>query len=213
MGVRRWDSEKKRWTGLRAGARAGSKKNEDRLSWHKPIYAMADGTVIRCGNSYPDNPEARSLTDAEVQALRDAGKWHGGGNHFLIHHGDELVLYAYMQEGSVNDRLCRPGTPVRKGDRLGRVGNSGSSSGPHLHIHALGTRGHTSQQLIATDDLKDLNLPYRPLPFHGIQALKLADLDPDVFADNPWAKVNGRGLYWERIAVWPGLTTPGIPPD
>ena len=56
-----------------------------------------------------------------------------GGNHVLLKIGDGASLfYAHMQPGSVRVRV---GDRVRKGQVIGRVGNSGQADAPHLHIH------------------------------------------------------------------------------
>lgn len=59
---------------------------------------------------------------------------HLAGNHVVIACEGALVLLAHLREGSV---AVRPGEEVRYGDPLGRVGNSGNTSEPHLHIHAV----------------------------------------------------------------------------
>ena len=46
--------------------------------------------------------------------------------------GGSYVLYAHMQPGSVT---VKPGDIVTRGEILGRVGNSGNSQAPHLHLH------------------------------------------------------------------------------
>jgi murein DD-endopeptidase MepM/ murein hydrolase activator NlpD len=49
----------------------------------------------------------------------------------LWHGADLYTLYFHM------DRLdVRPGTKVHQGDRLGIVGSTGRSTGPHLHWSA-----------------------------------------------------------------------------
>jgi hypothetical protein len=138
----------------------------------------------------------------------------GGGNSFLLLHGDELVLYAHMREGSIPDHLARPGVTVKAGQLLGRVGNSGSSSGPHLHIHAIQAPfGMSVQDMITADATGSLppGLSYRPLPFHNAQAMQLSKVTPGLLVDNPFSVLDDEGLYFEAMAVWPGLTTPGIP--
>ena len=44
----------------------------------------------------------------------------------------EYAVVAHMQKGSVRVRI---GDRVRAGALLGRTGNSGNSSEPHLHFH------------------------------------------------------------------------------
>lgn len=55
------------------------------------------------------------------------------GNAVIISHfnGKYFSLYAHMKPGSIKVKL---GQEVDKGDVLGLVGNTGNSSGPHLHF-------------------------------------------------------------------------------
>lgn len=70
------------------------------------IYASEGGTVIQAG-------------------------WNGGyGNSIMIDHGNGLVtLYGHCS--SLNVSL---GSKVRKGQKIGSVGSTGNSTGPHLHF-------------------------------------------------------------------------------
>jgi murein DD-endopeptidase MepM/ murein hydrolase activator NlpD len=62
------------------------------------------------------------------------------GNHVVLRLATgERLLLAHLRRGSVR---VRPGQRVRAGAPLGRVGNSGNSSEPHMHLHAQ-TRGGT----------------------------------------------------------------------
>jgi hypothetical protein len=65
---------------------------------------------------------------------------HMAGNHVLIKCGHAWILLGHMQRGSV--RVARD-QQVATGDLLGRVGNTGNTNEPHLHIHAQtpGTSG------------------------------------------------------------------------
>ena len=53
--VRRWDG--KQWTSRKAGA--SGNRNENSLIWGLPVYAMADGWILRCGRSQADNVPGR----------------------------------------------------------------------------------------------------------------------------------------------------------
>lgn len=70
-----------------------------------PVYATGDGTVT-------------------------AADWHSGyGNRIDINHGfGYTTRYAHLSKISV-----RPGQTVRRGDLIGLSGNTGKSTGPHVH--------------------------------------------------------------------------------
>lgn len=55
----------------------------------------------------------------------------GFGEAVVIKTSDTHVLYAHMQQGS---RQVEVGDSVEPGAYLGRVGNTGAATGPHLHI-------------------------------------------------------------------------------
>ena len=55
------------------------------------------------------------------------------GNHVVVEIAPgRYVLYAHMRPGTVT---VKPGDQVRAGEILGHVGNTGSSTEPHLHMH------------------------------------------------------------------------------
>ena len=62
------------------------------------------------------------------------------GNHIIIKHADGIITwYAHL-----DDMLSAIGDMVNRGDVIGYAGNSGKSTGPHLHLtvqhigHGLG---------------------------------------------------------------------------
>lgn len=57
----------------------------------------------------------------------------GYGNHVVIDHGfGYKTLYAHLSTMDI-----RPGQQVKRGDIIGKVGNTGKSVGPHLHYEVL----------------------------------------------------------------------------
>ena len=59
------------------------------------------------------------------------GGWNAGyGNHVIVDHGNGFVtLYAHL-----NSIFVRPGENISRGQQIGTVGNTGNSTGPHLHF-------------------------------------------------------------------------------
>ncbi|WP_337182628.1 M23 family metallopeptidase [Shinella sp.] len=55
------------------------------------------------------------------------------GNHIVLACGTARILLAHFKKGTI---AVRGGAIVTTGETLGRVGNSGNSSEPHLHMHA-----------------------------------------------------------------------------
>ena len=86
------------------------------------IHSPCDGTVAAAVDGLPD------------QIPPQADREHLAGNHVVLSCQGVNVLLAHMQNGSVR---VEAGDPVLTGETLGRVGNSGNTSEPHLHIHAV----------------------------------------------------------------------------
>lgn len=67
---------------------------------------------------------------AKAGTVIAAGRQGGYGNLVLVDHHDGIVTaYAHMSE-----ILAFAGQSVERGERLGSVGNTGNSTGPHLHF-------------------------------------------------------------------------------
>ncbi len=56
------------------------------------------------------------------------------GNHIILQYEDNLILMAHMLKMSI---MVSAGDIVKKGQPLARVGNSGRTTQPHLHMHAI----------------------------------------------------------------------------
>ena len=66
--------------------------------------------------------------------------WGGGyGNMVVIDHGNGYrTLYGHMRTGTL---VVSPGQKVSQGQKLGIMGSTGRSTGPHLHFEVQGPQG------------------------------------------------------------------------
>jgi hypothetical protein len=129
-----------------AGRRAfdgDPQRNESYFAWNQPIRAMADGTVVEVVDDVPDNFGSRENPANEPR--RNA-------RVILAHSGNRFSGYVHVRQGSA---ALKPGQKVRAGDLLGRVGNAGFSTEPHLHV--------TCFTLDATGRVRALPMAFRDL--------------------------------------------------
>jgi hypothetical protein len=92
-----------------------------------PLYAVADGVVVRTLNDLPEATPPNVPTDTTSENV--------GGNYVVLDIGDgRYAFYAHLQTGSVRVNV---GDTVRRGQVLGLLGNTGNSTGPHLHFHVM----------------------------------------------------------------------------
>ena len=165
----KFNAEKKQWV-INWGS-----ANDQYYLYGKKVYAMRGGKIIACWRNAPENPSPgphhAELGDEDVSTLDT--RIYGGGNGVWIEHSDgSRAEYAHFITGTVPSSLCphnstyfanAVGSPdvtqawpeirvsaaqqvqVHAGQFLGQVGNSGTSSNPHLHIHVEngGTAGTT----------------------------------------------------------------------
>ena len=105
--------------------RSNPRRIEDFYSWGEPVLAPADGTVVSLIADLPDRP----LGSHDTRNLL--------GNHVVIRvREDRFVFLAHLQQNSL---MIKPGTGVRRGQPLGKCGNSGNSDFPHIHLHVQDT--------------------------------------------------------------------------
>jgi hypothetical protein len=96
-------------------------RNESYFCFGEPVLAPAAGTVVTARSGIQDN------VPGEVNERSPLG------NHVMLDHGNgEFSVIAHLQHRSLAvKQLDR----VAAGDVLGRCGNSGRSSEPHVHFH------------------------------------------------------------------------------
>lgn len=87
-----------------------------RIAPHKGVdFAMPMGTPVL------------AVGDGEVVVSKHSG---GAGNYVAIRHGRQyMTRYMHLKK-----LLVKPGEKVKRGDRIALSGNTGRSTGPHLHF-------------------------------------------------------------------------------
>lgn len=83
-----------------------------------PIYAAKDGVVV--------DMRMNSTMSGNTPAAR------GGANYIRIRHADgSMTVYVHLK---ANSQVIRPGQKVRMGEKIAESGNTGYTTGPHLHF-------------------------------------------------------------------------------
>jgi len=99
-----------------------------------PVVAIAEGKVIHCTSSNNlAKPCVRFDTDTNHGEDVDGKIFEGrdGGNIVIIWHPDLGKMSAYMHLSEIS---VKKGNSVLAGDVIGVAGNTGGSTGPHLHF-------------------------------------------------------------------------------
>lgn len=111
----------------------------------RPVLSPVDGMVIGVHNGQEDHAAFRgfpSIGYMLTQGRRLKAGWHAViGNHVLLETiygtGTAVVALCHLQRDSIEVTV---GQDVVAGQPLGRCGNSGNSTEPHLHLHAVDGR-------------------------------------------------------------------------
>lgn len=186
--VEGWDPKAKKWSNTFPGK--DGTKNEHYRAYGKAVIAAADGVVI-------------DFKDGVKENEGNGGGGSGGGNWFKINNGKETLCYYHMQPGTLTTAFLKKGAKVKKGDKLGLLGNSGNSSEPHGHVHAI------------TDPDADGEGQWVPMNFSDIYIIDKNELGAGPDPDASWTKVEKKGLPFlqdRRCMIWPSATKPCLYP-
>ena len=93
-----------------------------------PIYAVAGGLVIEVVDAHADHPPG---TKVNLNAK---------ANYIKIQHQDYISFYVHNKQ---NSSLVKVGQKVKPGQQIAQIGNSGVSTGPHLHFQII-NKDHVS---------------------------------------------------------------------
>ena len=108
-----------------------------------PVVAARAGTVMQAEGRFADTGQ---LDQANLVRI--------------LHADGSMAVYAHLQRGSLS---VVPGQPVEAGQLIARSGNSGWSTGPHLHFAVQVNRGLRLESVpfrMASDE-GELRLPRR----------------------------------------------------
>lgn len=129
---------------------------EDYGCWGVPVVAPAAGEVVAAEDGHPDEVPGKISNNFMAPT----------GNHVAIKlPTDTYLLIAHLQNGSV---AVKVGDQVEEGQVIGRCGNSGNTSEPHIHIH------HQRQSPVIPGPAEGLPLFFRdhdgpPMPEGGFK--------------------------------------------
>jgi murein DD-endopeptidase MepM/ murein hydrolase activator NlpD len=100
-------------------------RNEDWQTYNEPVLAVGNGIVASVVTDVPENtpPEVNTPMTPHTVA----------GNYIVLDLGNgNFAFYGHLKPGSAT---VQPGQLVQGGQVIARIGNSGNSTGPHLHFH------------------------------------------------------------------------------
>lgn len=115
-----------------------------------PLYAVGPGVILDCNDGVRDQPRGRSA------GPNSPSNWVLLGTTWK---GKKItVYYQHMTRGL----RVKKGQKVREGQRIGSSGNSGNTTGPHLHIAA--SWGHRTSRYAYLANAGDNNVVIFPTP-------------------------------------------------
>lgn len=118
-------------------------KLSDYYIFQRAIMAIGDGIVEEIGDKFPEAEmsDPRNFSEEFFAELRKQLVPKIGfknficGNYIIINHNNgEFSFYGHLSEGSIRVKV---GDEVKKGEIIGKVGNTGHSTEPHLHFHLM----------------------------------------------------------------------------
>jgi hypothetical protein len=149
------------------------------LTWNAPISVIGPGTIVDVWHDDKDNP----VVGETIGVL---------GNYVFQELDSGLcVAYFHLKQGSAQVTV---GDYVVPGDVIGRVGNSGNSSGPHLHFDVT----------LPHKDLLGYTLPCFSGPAEA-QTMYFGNIDIEHALGGSTSGYQGALSGWDRVfPVWPG---------
>jgi len=102
------------------------RQNSSYHAYDLPITAVADGRVVEVLDGLPEN-----VPQQEKMAIELTPATMAGNNIVEDIGGGHYVDYAHFRPGSI---MVKKGDFIHRGQVIAKLGNSGNSTEPHLHI-------------------------------------------------------------------------------
>ena len=144
------------------------------------VLAVADAKVVAVVDKFKDQIPGVLPTKITLEEI--------DGNHVVLDLGNgEYVFYAHMQPNSI---IVKEGDTVKKGQVIGKLGNTGNTSAPHMHLHIMASpytlgsnglpyvfdlfnlSGRTTDESFFDEGLED------PTPVEGIDKAEIIEGNP-----------------------------------
>lgn len=116
-------------------------RTRDCYGWGQTVHAVFDGAVVEAVDGVPERAWLHIVRELAL-VLKNAVTFDPAkrgldpvlGNHVILRTGETFALFAHLAPGTV---AVKTGQSVRAGDVIGRVGHTGNSTAPHLHVQLM----------------------------------------------------------------------------
>lgn len=155
----------------------------DFYAYGADLLAVADGGVVEARDGIPDGVPPNNYAQTTLQNVF-------GNSVILDIGGGRYAAYAHIIPGTVTVKI---GDTVTKGQVIGKLGNSGNSTAPHLHFHVCNGR----------DGLASEGLPFSFDQYDLLGSLSMADVD----AGNAWAPTGAAEVHTAEMPMLDQVVT------